>query len=48
MRTESLSGAGVVLLGPSRDQRSQRSIGGEDAMVAVPVDSGWGKERGER
>ena len=38
--TGSLSGEGVILLGPGRDQRPQRSVGGEDPVVAVTVDAG--------
>lgn len=48
-----LSGEGVVRLGPGRDQRSQRSVGGEDAVVTVAVDPGGravggGDSRAER
>lgn len=42
-----MGGEGVVLPGPGRDQPSQGRIGGEDAVVAVAVDPGWGKDRGE-
>jgi hypothetical protein len=42
-----VSGEGIVLPGPGRDQRSQRSVGGEDPMVPVAMDAGWGEDRGE-
>ena len=45
--TGSLSGQGILLPGPGRDERSQGRIGGEDAMVAVAMDSGWGEDRGQ-
>ena len=47
MGPESLSGQGVILLGPGRDQRPQRSVGGEDPMVAVAMDAGWGEDLGQ-
>jgi hypothetical protein len=42
-----MSGQGVVLSGLGRDQRPQGSIGSEDTVVAVAVDAGWRKDRGE-
>lgn len=45
--TEALIGQGVVLLGPGRDQRPQRSIGSEDPMVAVPVEAGRREDLGQ-
>jgi hypothetical protein len=42
-----LSDEGIVLLGPGRDQRPQRSVGGEDPVVAVAVDAGRGEDRGQ-
>jgi hypothetical protein len=42
-----LIGEGVVLAGPFGDQRPQRSVGGEDAVVTVTVDTGWREEVGE-
>ena len=42
-----LSGEGVVLPGPFSDQRPQGSVGGEDAVVTVPVDAGRGEDRGQ-
>ena len=47
IETGDLSGQGVVLLGPCGDQRSQGSIGGEDAVVPVAVDAGRGEDGGE-
>ena len=38
---------GIVLVGPSRDQRPQGGIGSEDAVVAVAMNPGWGKDGGE-
>ena len=46
-RDRSLSGEGVVLLGPGRDQRPQGSVGGEDPVVAVTVDAGRREDLGE-
>ena len=45
--TGSLSGEGVILPGPGRDQRSQRSVGGEDAVVTVTVDAGRREDLGQ-
>ncbi len=42
-----LIGQCVILLGPGRDQRSQVSVGSEDAVVAVAVDSGWWEDFGQ-
>jgi len=42
-----LSGEGVVLVGPGCDQRPQGSVGGEDAVVSVAMDVGWGEDLGE-
>jgi hypothetical protein len=45
--TGELSGEGVVLLGPGRDQGPQRSVRGENAVVAVTVDAGRGEDLGQ-
>jgi hypothetical protein len=45
--TGELNGEGIVLVGPFGDEGPQWSIGGEDPMVSVAVDSGWGEDRGE-
>jgi hypothetical protein len=45
--TGELSGQGVILPGPGRDQGPQRSVGGEDPMVTVAVDAGWGEDVGQ-
>jgi len=45
--TGELSGEGVVLLGPGRDQGPQRCVGGENAVVAVTVDAGRGENLGQ-
>ena len=45
--TGELSGEGVVLLGPGRDQRSERSVGREDPVVAVAMDAGRGEDLGQ-
>jgi len=42
-----LNGQGIVLVGASRNEGSQRSVGGEDPVVAVAVDTGRGKDRGQ-
>ena len=47
MGTGELSGEGVILLGPGRDQRPQRSVGGKDAMVTVTVDAGRRENLGQ-
>ena len=40
-------GEGVVLLGPGRDQRPQRSVGREYPVAAVRVDAGRGEDLGQ-
>jgi hypothetical protein len=45
--TGELSGEVVFFLGPSRDERPQGSVGGEDAVVTVAVDAGWREDLGE-
>jgi hypothetical protein len=45
--TGRLTGQDVVLLGPGGDQRPKGGVGGEDPMVAVPMDAGWREDRGE-
>ena len=40
-------GGGVVLLSPGGDEGPEGRVGGEDAVVAVAVDPGWGREVGE-
>jgi hypothetical protein len=45
--TGSLSGEGIVLLGPFGDEGSQGRIGGKDTVVSVAVDAGWGEDRGQ-
>ena len=43
-----LDGSGsIVLVGPSREERSQGRIGGEDSVVAVAMNPGRGKDGGE-
>jgi len=41
------NGEGIVLPGPGRDQRPQRSVGGEDAVVSVTVDAGRREDLGQ-
>ena len=43
----SVGGEGIILPGLFGDQRSQGRIGGEDAVVAVAMDAGWRKNRGQ-
>jgi hypothetical protein len=45
--TGSLNSRGMVLPGPFGDQGPQWGVGGEDAMVPVAVDAGWGEDRGQ-
>jgi hypothetical protein len=45
--TGKLSGEGVVLPSPGGDQRPQRSIGSENTVVSVAVNSGWRKDCGQ-
>jgi hypothetical protein len=40
-------GEGVALVGPFGDQAPEGSVGGEDAVVAVAVEVGWGEDRGQ-
>jgi hypothetical protein len=42
-----VDGEGIVLPGPGRDQRPQRSVGGEDPMVPVAMDAGWREDFGQ-
>lgn len=42
-----LSGEGFVLLGLGRDQRPQRSVGGEDAVGTVAMDTRWSEDLGK-
>ena len=42
-----VDGEGIVLPGLGRDQRPQRSVGGEGPMVPVAVDAGWGEDFGQ-
>ena len=42
-----VDGEGIVLPGLGRDQRPQRSVGGEGPMVRVAVDAGCGEDFGQ-
>ena len=44
---EGLSGEGVALVGPFGDEVPEGRIGGEDAVVAVTVDTGRREDLGE-
>jgi hypothetical protein len=45
--TGSLSGQGIVLEGPGRDQRPKGSVRGKNPVVPVAVDAGRGEDRGQ-
>jgi len=47
MWAEGLSGEGIVLASSLGDERPQERIGGEDPMVTVAMDAGWGEDLGQ-
>jgi hypothetical protein len=45
--TRELSGEGVILLGPGRNQGPEWRVGGKDPVVTVAVNARWRKDLGQ-